>query len=80
MRLISWSYIMMKLPEGKEKNRCSEEEVDWYTNLQNMSYQKIYTFWYYVVNGEVPSASSQIIEQIEVIQEVVLPGLSKLND
>ena len=49
---------MMKLPEGKEKNRYSEEEVDWYTNLQNMSYQKIYTFWYYVVNGEVPSALS----------------------
>ena len=35
MRLISWSCIMMKLtnkkPEGKEKNRYSEEEVDWYT-------------------------------------------------
>ena len=45
-----------------------------------MSYQKIYTFWYYVVNDEGPSTSSQIAEQYEVIQEVVLPGISKLND
>ena len=48
--------------------------------MQNMSYQKIYLFWYYVVNDEVSSTSSQIIEQIEVIQEVVLPRISKLND
>ena len=45
-----------------------------------MSYQEIYTFWNYVANDEVPSTSSQIVEQIEVIQEVVLPGISKLND
>ena len=45
-----------------------------------MSYQKIYTFRHYVVNDEVPSISSQIVEQIEVIQEVVLPGISKPND
>ena len=49
-------------------------------DLQNMSYQKIYTFWYYVVNDEVPSTSSKIVEQIEVIQEVVLPDMSKLSD
>ena len=47
---------------------------------QNMSYQKIYLFWYYVVNDEVTSNSSQIVEQIDVIQEAVLPGISKLND
>ena len=45
-----------------------------------MFHQKKYTFWYCIVNDEVPSTSSQIFEQIEVIQEVVLPGISKLND
>ena len=36
--------------------------------------------WYYVVNdGEAPSSSSQIVEQIEVTKEVVLPGVSELN-
>ena len=49
-------------------------------HLKNMSYQQIYTFWYYVVNDEAPSTSSQIVEQIEVIQELVLQGISKLND
>ena len=44
-----------------------------------MSDQKTYAFWYYVVN-EVPSASPQIIEETKVIQEVVLPGICKLND
>ena len=45
-----------------------------------MSHQKIYTFWYYVVNDQVPSISSQIVEKIEDIQEVVLPGILKLNN
>ena len=37
--------------------------------------------WYYFVNDdEAPSTSSQIVEQIEVIKEVVLPVVSKLND
>ena len=45
-----------------------------------MSHKKIYTFLYCVVNDEVPSTSSQIVEQLEVIQEVVLPGISKLID
>ena len=49
-------------------------------HLQNVSYQKKYTFWYYVVNHEVPSTSSQIGEKIEAIQEVVLPEISTLND
>ena len=45
-----------------------------------MSYHKIYTFKYYVVNDEVQSTFSQIVEQIGVIKEVVLAGISKLND
>ena len=45
-----------------------------------MSHQTIYTFWYYVVNDQVPSTSSQIVEKIEDIQEVVLPGILKLNN
>ena len=49
-------------------------------HLQNMSHQKIYTFWYYVVNDQVPSISSQIVEKIEDIQEVVLPGILELNN
>ena len=49
-------------------------------HLQNISHQKVYTFWHCVVNNEVPSTSSQIVEQIEVIQGVVLPGISKMND
>ena len=42
-------------------------------HLQNISHQKIYTFWYCDVNDEAPLTSSQIFEQIEVIQGVVLP-------
>ena len=45
-----------------------------------MSHQTIYTFWYYVVNDQIPSTSSQIVEKIEDIQEVVLPGILKLNN
>ena len=49
-------------------------------HFQNISHQKIYTFWYCDVSDEAPLTSSQIFEQIEVIQGVVLPGKSKLND
>ena len=49
-------------------------------HLQNISHQKVYTFWYCVVNDEVPSTSSQIFQQIEVIRGIVLPGISKMND
>ena len=27
-------------------------------HLQNISHQKVYTFWHCVVNGEIPSTSS----------------------
>ena len=64
-KLISWSWIIMKLIKKK---------------LQNISHQKVYTFWHCIVNDEVPSTSSQMVEQIEVIQGVVLPGISKMND
>ena len=42
-----------------------------------MSHQKAYTFSYSVVNDEVPSTSSQIVLQIEDIQEVDIdiPGV-----
>ena len=33
-----------------------------------------------IVNDGVLSTSSQIVEQIEVFQGVVLPGMSKMND
>ena len=38
-------------------------------------------YWLYsdIVNDDVSSTSSQIVEQIEVIQEVLLPGISKLT-
>ena len=49
-------------------------------HLQNISHQEIYTFWYCVVNDEIPSTFSQVFQQIEVIQGVVLPAISKLND
>ena len=45
-----------------------------------MFHQKIYTFWYCVNNDELPLISSQIVEQIEVIQELILLRISKLND
>ena len=47
---------------------------------QNISRQKIYTFWCCVVNDEVTSTSSQIYEQIEVIHGVVLTEISQLYD
>ena len=46
----------------------------------NIVFEKHVIFWYCNVYGEVPSSSSQIVEQFDVIQEVLLPGISKLND
>ena len=47
-----------------------------------VSSENIYILlWYYVVHDdEAPATSSQIVEQIEVINEVVLPAISKQND
>ena len=36
-----------------------------------MFHQKIYTFWYCVVDDEGPSNPSQIVKQTEVTQKVV---------
>ena len=44
-----------------------------------MSHQK-YIFSYCTINDEVPSTSSQIVEQIKVILEVVLARMSDLNN
>ena len=45
-----------------------------------MSHQKTYTFWYSLVNDEVPSTTSQIVKEIEDIQGGDMPGVSKMND
>ena len=45
-----------------------------------MSHQKIYRFWYRLVNDDVPSSTSQIVKQIEDIQGGDIPGVSKMND
>ena len=47
-----------------------------------MSLENLYNLlWYCFVNdGEALSTFSQFVEQMEVIQEVVFPGIYKLND
>ena len=75
---------MMKFISKKAWRKRKEQVFRWGSRLihylQNISHQKISTFWYCVVNDEVPSTSSQIFKPIEVIQWVVLPGISKLNN
>ena len=74
---------MMKLRSKKAWGKRKEQVLwrgSWFIHhLQNMSHHKMYACWYCVVNEEVPSTSSQIFEQVEVIQEVVLPRISQLN-
>ena len=60
-------------------------EINTYVNTvfeDCVSSENIYILlWYYVVNDdEAPLTSFQIVEQIEVIKEVALPAVSKLND
>ena len=43
-------------------------------------HQKFYMLMLFSMNDEVPSITSQIVEQIEVIPEVVLSEVSKLID
>ena len=62
--------LTSKKTEGKRKEQVFRRGSWLIHHLQNMSYQKIYASWYYVVNDEVPSTSPQIIGKIEVIQEV----------
>ena len=77
--------MISKKQNEEKKKKYSEEEIDWYTIwkkyililfLINMSYQKTYTFWYSVVSYEVPSTSSQTIEQSEDNQEEDILGVS----
>ena len=73
MKLISWSCIMMTL-KSKNAWRKRKEQIfrrgSWLVHhLQNMFYQRIYAFWYYVANNEVPSSSFQIVEQLSTRQE-----------
>ena len=50
---------------------------EYYVSLENI----YILIWYYVVNNyEARSTSSQIVEQIEVNKEVVLPAAFNLND
>ena len=75
---------MMKLIRKEARGKTKElvfKRWSWLIHhFQNATHQKIYTFWNCVHNDEVPSTSSKIVEQIEIIQGVVLPGISKLND
>ena len=48
--------------------------------LKNLSHQKIYIFWYCLVNDEVPSSFSQIVEKIRNIQGGDILEVSKMKD
>ena len=72
--------LIRKEARGKTKELVFKRWSWLIHHFQNASYQKIYAFWNCVHNDEVPSTSSKIVEQIEIIQGVVLPGISKLND
>ena len=73
---------MMKLIR---KNTCRKRKElvfsgDWYAICKKYLIKKKYAFWHCVINDEVLSNFSQIGEQIEVIQGVVLPVIPRLND
>ena len=73
MKLISWSWISKKA-WGKRKERVFRRGSWLIHHLQNMSHQK------YKHTDKVPSTSSQIVEQIEVIQKIAFLGISSLNN
>ena len=85
MRLLSWNRILMKLIR-KEKAWGKRKELvfrrgSWLIHhLQNISHLKVYIFWHCVFNDEVPSTSSQIVEQIVEQTGVVPPEISNMND
>ena len=78
LKLNNKEFDKKKTPEKKRRELVFRSWL--IHHLQNISHQKVYTFWYCLVNDEEPSTSFQIIEQIEVIQGVVLTGISKTND
>ena len=52
-----------------------------YVSSKNIGQYILLSAYYVVANDyEASSTSSQIVEQIEVIKEVLLPGALKLND
>ena len=77
------SWIIMKLVRKKrlriKKKLVFRRRSRLIDHLQNISHQKVYTFWHCVVNDEVQSTSSKTVEQIQAIQGVVLTGISNMN-
>ena len=47
---------------------------------KHVSSKNIYIFWYCLVNDEVPSSFSQIVEKIRNIQGGDILGVSKMKD
>ena len=80
LKLNNNEVVKKKSAWGKRKELIFSRENWLIHHLQNISHQKVYTFWYCLVNDEEPSTSSQIIEKIEIIQGVVLTGISKMID
>ena len=70
---------MMKLLSRKSWRRKKEQVLVDTPIAKYISSEDIYIL-YCVVNDEIILASSQIFEQIEVIQRLILTGISKLND
>ena len=70
---------MMKLLSRKSWRRRKEQVLVDTPIAKYISSEDIYIL-YCVVNDEIILASSQIFEQIEVIQGLILTGISKLND
>ena len=70
---------MMKLLSRKSWKRKKEQVLVDTPIAKYISSEDIYIL-YCVVNDEIILASSQIFEQIEVIQGLILTGISKLND
>ena len=70
---------MMKLLSRKSWRRKKEQVLVDTPIAKYISSEDIYIL-YCVVNDEITLASSQIFEQIEVIQGLILTGISKLND
>ena len=70
---------MMKLLSRKSWRRKKEQVLVDTPIAKYISSEDIYIL-YFVVNDEIILASSQIFEQIEVIQGLILTGISKLND
>ena len=73
MKLISWECITMKLTSKKTWCRRKEQVLRkgsyLIQHVQNMAYQKIYTFWYYVINDEIPSTFSQSFNKLRLFKK-----------